>query len=260
MQSTFSFGDTKFIFPSQDNHCADVHQTKRLLTGAFTAWQKAKAHVCVRRYSGIFWRITKVLQVLDSRGDKYLKRRNDLLLRAIIRVWVARERGHLLDRVQNTRLTKDAFLIWRRRFQEQKRLEGTLSSSLHTITVERIIERAESYSNHASRLLLASVFDAWARRRGLFQSNLRLVEQHYAANLLSRTLLVWRLQLRATLKQARKANMARKYFLERRVWDRWRLVLETRRRHRRLQELDRERLRRVFLSAVLIMISYGMVH
>ncbi|KAF8481539.1 Sfi1 spindle body protein-domain-containing protein [Gautieria morchelliformis] len=198
----------------QDNHCADVHQTKRLLTGVFAAWRRAKAHICV----------------LDSRGDKYLKRRDDLLLRAIIRVWVARERGHLLDRVQSARLTKDAFLVWRRRFQEQKLLE----------------ERAVSYSKYASRLLLASVFDAWARRRSLFQSNLQLVEQRYAAGLLSRTLLVWRLRLRAALKRARKASMARKYFLERGVWDKWRLVLEKKKRHRRVQELDRERLRRVF--------------
>lgn len=109
-----------------------------------------------------------------------------------------------------------------------------------------------SYSQRTSRLLLASVFEEWARRRGLIQHQLLLVGQDDAASLLSRTLLLWRMRLRVGLKRARSASMARKYFIERGAWSKWRLILEKKRRTRKLQHLNRERLKRSFRGGCLV--------
>lgn len=115
-------------------------------------------------------------------------------------------------------------------------------------TLITVSERAISYSKRASNLLMASAFEAWRRRRSLHQHHFLLVKQHYAANLLSRMLFIWRLRLRAQLKWARKANMARRYFVERGAWDKWRLVLEKKRRTRKVQDLEREKITKIFLS------------
>lgn len=115
--------------------------------------------------------------------------------------------------------------------------------------LRNVSERAISYSNRATSFLLGSTFEAWTRRRNILQNNLILVDKHYAASLLSRVFLIWRLRLRATLKLEGEAKMARRYFVERGAWDRWLLILEKKRRSRKVQDLERARLKRVFLSS-----------
>ena len=46
-------------------------------------------------------------------------------MRAIIRVWKARERGRLLARVKAMRLMKSAWSVWLARIDEERRREGT---------------------------------------------------------------------------------------------------------------------------------------
>jgi hypothetical protein len=66
---------------------------------------------------------------MENRADKHLARQDDVLIRAITRVWKARERGLLLERVKMVRLVKDVWATWIRRMQFQARLEG--QSLLH---------------------------------------------------------------------------------------------------------------------------------
>ena len=73
-----------------------------------------------------------------------------------------------------------------------------------------------------------------------------MADQTYVANLLYRVLLTWRLGLRKRLRVQRKGKTARKYFLERRAWDRWRLVLETKQREAKLAALQNTQLKRIF--------------
>ena len=62
---------------------------------------------------------------MESRAMKHLARRDDVLVRAIMRIWKARERGRLLVRVQALRLLKQAWAVWKRRVEEQREREGT---------------------------------------------------------------------------------------------------------------------------------------
>ena len=53
-----------------------------------------------------------------------MSRQNDVLVRAVMRVWKAHERGKLLERVMAARLLKQAWTTWKRRLQDQQGLEG----------------------------------------------------------------------------------------------------------------------------------------
>jgi protein SFI1 len=61
---------------------------------------------------------------MERRADKYLARQDAFLLRAVARVWKARERGKLLERVRAMRLVKNAMVVWKDRLREHKHLEG----------------------------------------------------------------------------------------------------------------------------------------
>ncbi|KAF8590581.1 hypothetical protein K439DRAFT_1329550 [Ramaria rubella] len=200
----------------EDNHRAAVYQTAALTKRTFESWRRVKTHK----------------RMLNSRGDKYVKRRNNLLLRAIIRVWVARERGQLLDRVRSTRLLRDAFFVWHERIQQQQVLQ----------------DRAITFSQQPSGSLLVSTMSTWARRRNLLLNNSIFSRRHFDSNLLYRTLLIWRLHLRARLKQTRKAKLARKYFIEKWAWNRWLLVLGKIIRNRKIKLLEHAKLTHLFRS------------
>jgi protein SFI1 len=61
---------------------------------------------------------------MTNRALKHLARQDAVLITAVTRVWKARERAKLLERVKVVRLLKGAWALWIRRMQAQKRLEG----------------------------------------------------------------------------------------------------------------------------------------
>jgi hypothetical protein len=63
-------------------------------------------------------------QGLERRADKQIARQEAALVRAVIRVWKAHERGQLLGRVQDARLLRQVWEAWKRRLRHQKELEG----------------------------------------------------------------------------------------------------------------------------------------
>ena len=67
-------------------------------------------------------------QALENRAAKHDARQNEVLLRAVWRVWKAHERGKLLERVRDGRFVKRAWATWMQRLQEQRKREGTVHS------------------------------------------------------------------------------------------------------------------------------------
>lgn len=89
------------------------------------SWKSAQGRIQVRPPSVVLTIVTlTVPQNLKRRADKHFARRNDILLLAVAKVWKARERGQLLQRVKSVRLVKNAWNIWRTRMDKQKQLEG----------------------------------------------------------------------------------------------------------------------------------------
>src|ERR1700722_14886736 len=69
--------------------------------------------------------IYSLSQALERRAVKHQARQDDLLLRAITRVWRARERGKLLENIKMIRLLKRAWAVWKRRSRSQKERDGS---------------------------------------------------------------------------------------------------------------------------------------
>ena len=72
-------------------------------------------------------------QGLERRADKQIARQEDALVRAVVMVWKAHERGRLLDRVQNAKLLRQTWEAWKRRLRHQKELEGLVSEIMTLI-------------------------------------------------------------------------------------------------------------------------------
>jgi len=64
---------------------------------------------------------------MERRAAKHIARQDSVLLRAVARVWKARERGKLLERVKATRLLKTSCTIWKGRVQRRKEDESEFS-------------------------------------------------------------------------------------------------------------------------------------
>jgi hypothetical protein len=64
------------------------------------------------------------LKAMENRAVKYLARQDDVLVRAVARVWKAHERGKLLERVKAVRVVKDAWAVWKGCLRKQDALEG----------------------------------------------------------------------------------------------------------------------------------------
>jgi hypothetical protein len=77
-----------------------------------------------------------------------IHRKDALLLRAVLRVWVAKERGELLERVQRTRLGVQTFRTWKSRLHTIHALESQCTvSSLGGVCANNLIVRSSNH-NH----------------------------------------------------------------------------------------------------------------
>ncbi|KAI0721662.1 hypothetical protein C8T65DRAFT_800148 [Cerioporus squamosus] len=162
------------------------------------------------------------IRAMENRAVKHAARREDVLVRAIMRIWKAHERGKLLTRVRSLRVLKQAWAIWKRRMEEQRERE----------------ELAQLFRTRSSSLLAASALKKW---RAVFQShqNAQSFAVHYhKAQLQYKMLLAWRLQLRAKLRMVKQAKVARKHLLMRRCMRVWREKLEDKRRLQKLKEFE----------------------
>lgn len=92
------------------------------------------------------------LQAMEKRADKHLARQDDVLVRAVTRVWKARERGKLLERVRALRLIKDTWSIWRERMRQYRRLEGD-GKYIVTIYMVLIVSRLCACIQHAVKFI-----------------------------------------------------------------------------------------------------------
>ncbi|RDX56891.1 hypothetical protein OH76DRAFT_1370055 [Lentinus brumalis] len=162
------------------------------------------------------------IRAMENRAVKHAARREDVLVRAIMRIWKAHERGKLLTRVRSLCIIKQTWSLWKRRMEEQRERE----------------ELAQLFRTHSSSVLTASALKKW---RAVFQShqNAQSFAVHYhRAQLQYKMLLAWRLQLRAKLRMVKQSKTARKYLLTRRCIHVWRAKLEEKRRLQKLKEFE----------------------
>ncbi|KAH9027675.1 hypothetical protein EDB84DRAFT_1589036 [Lactarius hengduanensis] len=175
--------------------------------------------VAVKRFALNRWRNSygRIL-ALERRADKQIARQEGALVRAVVRVWKAHERGHLLERVQHSRVLREAWEAWRRRLRRQGDLEAT----------------ALAFAQRSQVHVTSSTLRVWQRRFATKQGALAFALQY-------RVLFNWRVQLRAHVKHFRQAKILEKFFVVRRAWKVWMERAVERGREKRLKEWDKGR-------------------
>ncbi|KAK2466973.1 hypothetical protein APHAL10511_001231 [Amanita phalloides] len=172
------------------------------------------------------------LRRMDDRVNKHVARQDTLLLRAIMRIWKARESGVLLERVINLRCLRERMLTWQRRLEEQKQNEN----------------RALQYAMRPRSSVLATAVNSWRQNFITRRNAYSYATQCHSMQLLDRMLLSWRIALRTRLKRAKLARVADKFFATRRTWRIWRFQLENRRREALLKTFELSQLKKWFLG------------
>ncbi|KAL0579957.1 hypothetical protein V5O48_002041 [Marasmius crinis-equi] len=140
---------------------------------------------------------------LERRADKHLMRQDSILLRAVMRVWKARERGKLLEKVKAFRLIRTAWAVWKTQLNAQYEAQAV----------------AIRFSQRLNGSTTKMALQKWRQVHVTHQNAHLFAAQFYQGQLVQRTMLRWRLALFKRLKLAKKARMAERYLLLRRYWE-----------------------------------------
>ncbi|KZV72882.1 hypothetical protein PENSPDRAFT_628005 [Peniophora sp. CONT] len=170
------------------------------------------------------------LKVLDRKATKHAARTDDVLRIAIIRIWRARARGRLLERLRDTALQKRALTVWSGKVRQNRELE------------EKALAFASRVSSPAARTALMH----WTTRLSVIRQSSVLAQQYHAAQTQYKALYTWRIALRVHLKRARQARHAERFFVLKRAMGVWQGQMKDRERERKLQDWDRTKVRKAW--------------
>ncbi|KAI0341741.1 hypothetical protein BDW22DRAFT_1485199 [Trametopsis cervina] len=196
------------------NQIADDFHDRLVLKHTIRRWQSAQGRT----------------NALEHRAEKYQARQNDVLVRAIWRVWKAHERGKLLERVKGARLLAQTWSVWTQRLHQQRQRE----------------EMAVHFSLRSSSTLASSTLQRWQAVYISHQNAQAFAVHYHSIQLRFKMVLVWRLQLRAKLKLVKQAKAIEKYFVMRNAWRIWQEKQAGKRREQKLKVFD-ARIMRVFM-------------
>ena len=116
----------RLIFRRHEHQRADAFHDATVKRFAFRRWESVHNRILVRLLTHRHLECCSYLlhQTLERRADRHIARQEDVLVRAVVRVWKAHERGRLLERVYNARLLRQAWEAWKKRLRHQKKFEG----------------------------------------------------------------------------------------------------------------------------------------
>ncbi|KAI6045673.1 Sfi1 spindle body protein-domain-containing protein [Pisolithus marmoratus] len=196
---------------TRDHQLARAFHDVYILKRSIRSWRAARDRICA----------------MERRADKYLARQDNVLIRAVTRVWKARERGRLLERVRALRLLKDAWSTWRERMRQIRHLH----------------DYAIAFSMRSNSYVAASALRKWHQAYNVYRNRHTFAMQHHLARVQFNALLIWRLQLRIRFKLLKHARIVERFFIQRRVLKLWRFKLEAKKRLEILRALEIRKLR-----------------
>jgi len=74
-----------------------------------------------------------VVQALEAKAVRHVARQDDVLLRAVCKVWKAHERGRLLVQVRKVRLIQNTWVLWKQRMRSLAVMEGNSTIQVTSI-------------------------------------------------------------------------------------------------------------------------------
>lgn len=167
---------------------------------------------------------------MDHKATKHAGRSDDVLRIAIIRIWRARARGRLLERLRDAALLKRALTVWSGKLRQNRERE------------QKAVAFASRVTSPAARTALMH----WTTRLTVNRQSSLLAQQYHAAQTQYKALYTWRIALRAHLKRARQARHAERFFVLRRAMGVWQTQMKERERERRLQDWHRAKVRKAW--------------
>ncbi|KAG6879521.1 hypothetical protein C0992_001854 [Termitomyces sp. T32_za158] len=112
----------------------------RLMRGAMSVWQKNMSdhRLAMEFYQRILvessirsWKAAQDrIYTMENRALKHIARQDDLLVRAIFRVWKARRQGKTVERLKASNLIYAAWSVWKQRLQQQSHNHNLASAIL----------------------------------------------------------------------------------------------------------------------------------
>lgn len=217
-------------------HLVTANAGLRVKREVVDIWKKrTRDHQLAREFHDVYilkrsirsWKAARDrIRAMERRADKYLARQDNVLIRAVIRVWKARERGWLLERVRTSRLLKDAWSTWKERVRQ----------------IRHFHDYAIAFSMRSNSYVAASALRKWLQVYGVYRNRHTFAIQHHLARVQFNALLTWRLQLRMKLKLLKHARIVERFLIQRRVLKLWRFKLETKKRFEKLKALETRKL------------------
>ncbi|CAE6433125.1 unnamed protein product [Rhizoctonia solani] len=199
---------------AQSYKAARKIHNKYLLLSVFATWKNK----------------TKRVSLIERRANNYLQRQDNILLRAVTRVWAAKARGEQLARANRAQLVRDALGVWRNRLVGVQALEGKVVLAIQ----------------NAQKELLARAFYVMRDQVRAHKEDELSATRHYQKHLLSSALAEWRESTALRRKQARQARIARRFFAERAAFGAWKTALAQKRLAKLEGQLKREKLKEIF--------------
>ncbi|KIP09496.1 hypothetical protein PHLGIDRAFT_116291 [Phlebiopsis gigantea 11061_1 CR5-6] len=212
----------------------------RMLSAMFVTW-KRRVHenqradllydCLVLKHALRSWKASKDnIRVLEHRAVKHEARQNEVLVRAVWRVWKAHERGRLLERVRGTRLLKQAWAVWQQHLRNLRQREAS----------------AVAFSMRSSSALATTALRRWHQVYTTHQNAQAFAAHYHSSHLRYKILLTWRLQLRVKLKQVKAAKTTEKMFITRSAWQKWLEKMKQSKIEKKLKDFEQRRAARYF--------------
>lgn len=185
---------------------------------------------------------------MENRALKHISRQDDLLVRAVFRVWKARRQGKTVERLKASNLVYAAWSVWKQRLQQQSHNNGTVPSLNYSMLISYRVGLALAFAMRSDSSSMVSLFHRWRQVYSTHRDAYLVAIQCDSEQICYKAILVWRMKLREKLKMVRLAKMAVNFFATRRAWKTWHEAMNQKATERRLAEFDKQRIRRVFCS------------
>ncbi|KAF8902077.1 hypothetical protein CPB84DRAFT_894306 [Gymnopilus junonius] len=208
----------------------------RAISTAFDLWRMRKTAVQYNQHSVLKHAILKwkqarnTLVVQERRAEKHLTRQNDVLLRAVVRIWRARMRAKRMEQFRSSLAQRNAWHKWKASLAIRKSQN----------------DDAAAFYNRSNSRLVSETVHRWHQILATHQNAYSYAVAFDAARLRVKMVLLWRVRLRETLQSAKIARWANKFFATRRAWQTWAAAMEEKKRQKRLELWSLTRTRKCF--------------
>lgn len=199
---------------TQEQQHADAIRASSLMSRSFSRWRLA---------------LTKT-RTQEQRAARWAVRQDKLLVHICARIWIARERGVLLARVRNARMTRDCLQWWIAKLHQKRAMEA----------------HADAFArHHATPFARAALLHWQAKARNQQRIEVFSAEYH-AAQLTIRTFARWDSALGARLQAQLRATQLHEQFLARRFFKRWKEAVTKRKLKAAWRQMKRRTAKKCF--------------